>query len=123
MKGPLLIGYDVRTKDEVTYGIPTNKEIIVVNQDKLGIQGHKVMRVGDFEVWVGPLSYSRVDVLMLNKGNTTTNITTNYIDVGLNLFKPVYVRDLWKHNYLPSIYRGSLTAEVKPHDCRVFVLA
>ncbi|KAL4186662.1 hypothetical protein AMTRI_Chr09g15190 [Amborella trichopoda] len=94
MKGPLLIGYDVRTKDEVTYGIPTNKEIIVVNQDKLGIQGHKVMRVGDFE-----------------------------IDVGLNRFKPVYVRDLWKHNYLPSIYRGSLTAEVEPHDCRVFVLA
>jgi len=45
-KAPLLIGCDVRKKDPKTLEILMNKEVIAVNQDKLGIQGTKVARSG-----------------------------------------------------------------------------
>ena len=41
-KAPLLIGCDINTMTKEIYNILTNKEIIAVNQDPLGIQGRKV---------------------------------------------------------------------------------
>ena len=42
MKAPLLIGCDVRNMSAETKTILTNKEVIAVNQDPLGIQGRRV---------------------------------------------------------------------------------
>lgn len=55
MKAPLLIGCDVTNMTSATFEILTNKEVIAVNQDPLGVQGHKVAKNGDLEVWAGPL--------------------------------------------------------------------
>jgi len=41
-KAPLLIGCDVTKKDPKTFEILMNKEVIAVDQDKLGVQGRKV---------------------------------------------------------------------------------
>jgi len=41
-KAPLLIGCDVTKKDPQTFEILLNKEVIAVNQDRLGVQGRKV---------------------------------------------------------------------------------
>ncbi|KAF6176743.1 hypothetical protein GIB67_031554 [Kingdonia uniflora] len=41
-KFPLILGCDVRSMDKDTFTLLSNKEVIVVNQDKLGIQGKKV---------------------------------------------------------------------------------
>ena len=41
-KAPLLIGCDINTMTKEIYDILTNKEIIAINQDPLGIQGRKV---------------------------------------------------------------------------------
>jgi len=41
-KSPLLIGCDITKMSNITSNILTNTEVIAVNQDKLGIQGHKV---------------------------------------------------------------------------------
>jgi len=41
-KAPLLIGCDVTKKDPETFEILLNKEVIAVDQDKLGVQGRKV---------------------------------------------------------------------------------
>ncbi|KAB2047742.1 hypothetical protein ES319_A13G067700v1 [Gossypium barbadense] len=48
-KAPLLIGCDVRSMDNVTFELVANKEVIDVNQDKLGVQGKKVKKEGDLE--------------------------------------------------------------------------
>lgn len=42
MKAPLLVGCDVRNMTKETLEILSNKEVIAVNQDPLGIQGRKV---------------------------------------------------------------------------------
>nr|GFD32342.1 alpha-galactosidase 1 [Tanacetum cinerariifolium] len=62
---PLLIGCDVRDLSKDTLDILGNKEVIAVNQDKLGVQAKKVRMEGDLEVWAGPLSGYRVVVLLV----------------------------------------------------------
>ncbi|XP_010252090.1 PREDICTED: alpha-galactosidase 3 isoform X2 [Nelumbo nucifera] len=46
MKAPLLIGCDVRNMTAETLEILSNKEVIAVNQDPLGVQGRKVYAEG-----------------------------------------------------------------------------
>ncbi|KAF6149691.1 hypothetical protein GIB67_017424 [Kingdonia uniflora] len=45
---PLILGCDVRSMDKDTFTLLSNKEVIAVNQDKLGIQGKKA-KTGDLE--------------------------------------------------------------------------
>ncbi|PPE01060.1 hypothetical protein GOBAR_DD01911 [Gossypium barbadense] len=47
MKAPLLIGCDVRNMTAETLEILSNKEVISVNQDSLGVQGRKVYVSGE----------------------------------------------------------------------------
>ncbi|KAF6145585.1 hypothetical protein GIB67_037618 [Kingdonia uniflora] len=47
-KFPLILGCDVRSMDKDTFTLLSNKEVIAVNQDKLGIEGKKV-KTGDLE--------------------------------------------------------------------------
>ncbi|KAF3956551.1 hypothetical protein CMV_018330 [Castanea mollissima] len=55
-KAPLILGCDVRNMTKETFDIISNKEVIAVNQDRLGVQGKKVRMEGDIENWAGPLS-------------------------------------------------------------------
>ncbi|KAH9290097.1 hypothetical protein KI387_034214, partial [Taxus chinensis] len=95
MKAPLLINSDLRNASKDTLEILGNKEVIDVNQDSLGIQGKKVSKQGDLEVWAGPLSNKRVIVLLLNRSNSTATITAKWEDIGLSTKAVVQARDLW----------------------------
>uniref|UniRef100_A0A804PLF1 Alpha-galactosidase n=1 Tax=Zea mays TaxID=4577 RepID=A0A804PLF1_MAIZE len=48
MKAPLLIGCDVRNMTSETMEILSNKEVIQVNQDPLGVQGRKNLGQGKY---------------------------------------------------------------------------
>ena len=43
MASPLMAGNDVAHMDETTRSILLNKEVIAVDQDALGVQGHRVV--------------------------------------------------------------------------------
>jgi len=100
MKAPLLIGCDVsRMKDEI-FAILTNAEAIAVNQDPLGIQGHKVKTHLNSEVWAGPLANHAYVVVLLNVGLLETNITATWSDIGIPNGSHCVLRDLWQHRDL-----------------------
>ncbi|KAK1404242.1 Alpha-galactosidase [Heracleum sosnowskyi] len=120
-KAPLLIGCDLTAMDNNTLEILGNKEVIDVNQDRLGIQGKKVKAEGDLEVWAGPLRGNRVAVVLWNRGSSTTNITAYWSDIGLNPSTVVDARDLWAHQTQSSV-KGQVSASVDSHDCKMFVL-
>ncbi|XXG60455.1 hypothetical protein AAC387_Pa04g2362 [Persea americana] len=121
VKAPLLIGCDLRSVDKVTLGLLNNKEVIAVSQDKLGVQGKKVKKNGDLEVWAGPISGKRVAVVLWNRGSSQASITANWSDVGLPSNAIVTVRDLWVHSTVKSV-RGQLTATIDSHACKMYVL-
>ncbi|KAF0907848.1 hypothetical protein E2562_020904 [Oryza meyeriana var. granulata] len=124
-KAPLIIGCDVRTVSKETLEILSNPEVIAINQDRLGIQGKKVRKYDndEIEIWAGPLSQRRTAVLLLNRGATgSRRITAAWSDIGVGPGLAVEARDVWKHETVPGRFTGSLTAEVAPHSCRLFVL-
>lgn len=122
MKAPLLIGCDVRFLSDKRLKILGNEEVIAVNQDPLGIQGIKVRQQGDLEVWAGPLSDNRIVVILWNRSSSRSIITAHWKDIGLHSSVSAKVRNLWKHRTLAANHKGSLTASVKPHACKMYVL-
>ncbi|KAF8014759.1 hypothetical protein BT93_H0532 [Corymbia citriodora subsp. variegata] len=83
VKAPLLIGCDVRSMDNTTLMLLSNKEVIAVNQDSLGVQGKKVKSDGNIEVWAGPLSGNKVAVVLWNRGSSRATVTASWSDIGL----------------------------------------
>jgi alpha-galactosidase len=50
MAAPLMAGNDIANMDGRVKGLLLNKAVIAIDQDPLGIQGHRVRRDGDLEV-------------------------------------------------------------------------
>ncbi|XP_044490693.1 alpha-galactosidase-like [Mangifera indica] len=120
-KAPLILGCDLRSMDKDTLEIISNKEVISVNQDKLGVQGKKVKKTGDLEVWAGPLSGNRIAVILWNRGFSKATITADWSDIGLKSSSVVDARDLWAHSTTNSV-REKLEASVESHACKMYIL-
>jgi alpha-galactosidase len=68
MAAPLIAGNDIANMDEATRSILLNREVIAVDQDRLGIQGRRVWKDGARELWVKPLAGGARAVLLFNRG-------------------------------------------------------
>ncbi|EXC02507.1 hypothetical protein L484_004288 [Morus notabilis] len=120
-KAPLLIGCDIRAMDNITFSLLTNTDVIAVNQDKLGVQGKKVKKDGDLEVWAGPLSNNRKAVVLWNRSPSTATLTAYWSDIGLNPTNVVNAHDLWTH-WTQSAVKEKLSAKIESHACKMYVL-
>ncbi|KAK5649043.1 hypothetical protein RI129_003935 [Pyrocoelia pectoralis] len=56
LAAPLLISVDFRTIDNKEKEILLNKDVIAINQDKLGIQGWWVKTISKIDAWVRPIT-------------------------------------------------------------------
>ena len=56
LAAPLLAGNDLSKMSPETLAILTNKEVIAVDQDRLGKQGDRASALGQTEIWTKPLS-------------------------------------------------------------------
>jgi alpha-galactosidase len=117
LAAPLLAGNDLTHMTAETLEILTNREIIALDQDALGVQGHRLSQQGPLEVWIKPLADHSSAVTLFNRGETTMPITVSLADLGLT--GAVAVRDLWAHNDL-GLYQGELTRDVPSHGAMVF---
>lgn len=125
MKAPLLIGCDVRNMTAETVEILSNKEVIAVNQDPLGIQGRKVTVSGTdgcLQVWAGPLSGNRFVVVLWNRCSEAGTIKVSWDTLGLESSTTVSIRDLWKHEDVVADAVASFGVLVDSHSCEMFVL-
>jgi alpha-galactosidase len=116
MAAPLIAGNDLRNMNPIVQEILTNREVIDVDQDWLGLQGVPVWTDrANLEVWAKPLneSGSRA-VALLNKGSGDQAITVRFADAGLGPGE-VAVRDLWTHTDLGT-FTDSYTATVGSHS-------
>ena len=114
MKAPLLIGCDIREISADTLKILTNTDAIAVNQDSLGVQGHKVRTDGDLEIWAGPLNDSTMVAILLNRGSTEEQITITSEDLGWEETAGFSVYDIWQHKTVGQ-FQGKYTTEVEAH--------
>lgn len=123
VKSPLLIGCDVTNITKETLGILTNSEVIALNQDALGVQGHRVWNSSaGQEVWAGPLANGDVAVVLLNRAGSTANITAQWSDIGVKAGTNATVRDLWLKQGLGT-FTDSITLSVNTHAVRALRLS
>ncbi|XP_057475133.1 alpha-galactosidase 3-like isoform X2 [Actinidia eriantha] len=124
MKAPLLVGCDVRNMTAETFEILSNKEVIAVNQDPLGVQGRKVYVSGTddcLQVWAGPLTGHRLAVVLWNRCSKAATITAAWGALGLESSISVSVRDLWKHLDIVGDAVASFSARVDAHGCEMYI--
>ncbi|MGE5645217.1 MAG: alpha-galactosidase [Acidobacteriota bacterium] len=115
LAAPLMAGNDLRSMKPEIRAILTNKEAIAVNQDALGMQGRRVRRDGDLDIWARQLADGSRAVALLNRGKAPAEITVNWADIGYPKHLTAAVRDLWKHEDAGK-FTGSYSAKVKPHE-------
>jgi alpha-galactosidase len=95
LNAPLLIGSDVRSMPAATSAILMNRDVIAVDQDWGGEQGHRISASGSREVWVKRMSDGSAAVALLNTGTGTATVRTTASAVGLPGKASYTARDLW----------------------------
>ena len=107
LAAPLIAGNDLRSMSGETKAILTNREVVAVDQDSLGVQGfaHKAMLDG-IEIWFKPLAGGDWAMAILNRSGTPQGVAFDWSmeNVGDDLShrntdfgKTTYaIRDLWR---------------------------
>jgi alpha-galactosidase len=101
LAAPLLAGNDLTTMTPETIALLTNKEVIAIDQDKLGKQGDRVWVEGPLEIWARDLAGGGKAVALFNRHPQPMPMQVTFGQVG---FKgAVTVRDLWAAKDLGKI--------------------
>jgi alpha-galactosidase len=114
LAAPLMAGNDLRNMTSEVKEILTNREVIAVDQDSLGMQGRRVKRYGDREVWAKQLADGGRAVVLFNRGPKSQEISVSWTEIGYPQHVAAQVRDLWAHKDLGKLI-GKFSAEVPSH--------
>jgi len=139
LAAPLLAGNDLRDMKPSILEILTNKEVIALDQDKLGKQAVRVnppttaeekdsvsktqrgsTTGGLLQVFARPLADGGHAVGLFNLGDAPAKVTAKWSDVGITGSHKV--RDLWKHQDLGAV-KDEFTAEVPSHGVVLIKIA
>ena len=112
LAAPLLAGNDIRSMSDETKAILMNPEVIAVNQDPKGVQGHRVWNEGPLEIWVKALADGSRAAGLFNRGESELKITLNFKAIGAPA--SAKLRDVWARKDLGAM-QNSYTAEVPKH--------
>jgi alpha-galactosidase len=120
LNAPLIAGNDLRSMDATTLSLLTDPDVLAVNQDWAGTQGHKIADAGERETWTKPTSDGGAAVVLLNRATTDTEMTTTAADLGLPAASEYSMRDLWSDE--TTVTSGEVRASVPGHGVRMFVV-
>lgn len=112
LAAPLFSSADLTKLTPVQLAILTNHEVIAVDQDRLGVEGHRVSQIGPVEVWAKPLSGGRVAVGLFNSGESSLPASVRFSDV--SFYGPVHVKDLWRKKNL-GLFQNRFSTELPKH--------
>lgn len=132
MAAPLILGNDIRrfikadgtpdTENKI-YKIISNKEVIAIDQDPLGIQCKRVSK-GMCDVLMKPLADGEIAVCLFNKGKKAAeasfdiNELTKLNGVGTPVSRKYAVRNIWERTDFES--SGKISAHVDGHDVKLY---
>ncbi|HUY13458.1 MAG TPA: glycoside hydrolase family 27 protein [Terriglobia bacterium] len=98
LAAPLIVSTDLTKLSREELGILTNPEMIKVDQDPLGIEGHRVSQEGPVQVWAKPESGGEMAIGLFNSGESSMPVSVDFNAIGFS--HAVHVRDLWAHKNL-----------------------
>ena len=112
LAAPLLAGNDLRSMTPETKDLLTNSEVIAVDQDSKGVQGHRVWEEGPLEIWAKPLADGSHAVGLFNRSEAPIKMTLDFKTIGAPA--AAKLRDLLDHKDLGD-FQNSYSSEVPTH--------
>ena len=134
MNAPLILGNDVRKfiKDDGTvdtdskvYQILTNKKMIAINQDSLGVQCRRI-KAGLVDILVKPLEGSKAAICILNKKSKSASAElelkklSNYGYLNLPAKSGYSLSDVWDDKYIEKA--DKIVTEIPSHGVKVYIV-
>ncbi|XP_022109391.1 alpha-N-acetylgalactosaminidase-like [Acanthaster planci] len=115
MSSALLMSSDLRKMDPKMKAILQNREVIAINQDKLGKMGIMIHSESHFEVWTKVLDKGCFAAVIFSRATDMPhNFTTTMTDLGYPN-TPFYVRDVINHRNLGIFIKyDPLNVKVNP---------
>jgi alpha-galactosidase len=93
---PLIICCDVTEMSDDSRAVLGNRDVIAVDQDKLGRQGRRVKSHGGVETWLRPLAGGQYAVLLFNRGAAERSAGLRPSGLsGVPAAKRYRLRELW----------------------------
>ena len=121
LAAPLMAGNDLKNMAPEIKDILTNQEVIAVDQDPLGMQGRRVRKDGDSEVWAKQMKDGSRAVVVFNRGASDADISVSWEDLGYPAHLSASVRDLWAKKDLGKS-TASFTAKVPSHGVAMLLI-
>jgi alpha-galactosidase len=131
LAAPLIAGNDLRNMSQETLEILTNRDVISVDQDLLGIQGFKYSAKDSVEIWFKPLVKGDWAMCILNRSKENKKVTFDWKneDVIDDIFQKeanfktveFRVKNLWTKKELQST-KTKLDVTVPSHDVAMYRL-
>jgi alpha-galactosidase len=131
MAAPLIAGNDLRSISQTTLHILSQKELVAIDQDPLGIQGFRVMGQDSIETWYKPLKGNDWAICLLNRSSRTQKVRIDWnkqqvldsltgrkLNTGADKMR---ARDLWAGKDLGQA-KGVYEATLASHDVIVLRL-
>jgi len=112
LAAPLLAGNDLRNMSQETKDMLTNADVLAVDQDPKGVQGHRVWQEGPLEIWTKPLVGGSLAVGLFNRTEAALKMTVDFKSIGAPA--AAKVRDLWAGKELGTL-SGSYSSVVPKH--------
>ncbi len=126
LAAPLIAGNDLRAMSKETNAILTNREVIAIDQDSLGVQGFRYNNnFNGLELWAKPLLRGDWAVCFLNRSREPIKITFDWAicdisddisHTSLDTKKATYaIRDVWNKKNLGTT-QNPFSAQVPSTD-------
>jgi alpha-galactosidase len=118
MAAPLMIGTDLRKIKPEALKILLNKDVIAIDQDTLGEQGHRIRDTDGVHVIVKPLKDGGHAVAVFNETDAAKDAAVSAAELGLDKAKKYTVRDLWEHTDAKG--DGAIKVKLAPHATAIY---
>jgi alpha-galactosidase len=132
MAAPLIAGNDLRSMSQATLHILSQKELVAIDQDPLGIQGFRISGRDSIETWYKPLNGNDWAICFLNRSSRAQklridwkkeqvldSLTGRKLNTGAETMS---VRDLWAGKDLGQA-KGTYEASLPSRDVIVLRLS
>ena len=131
LAAPLIAGNDLRNMSEDTKKILTNKSVIAIDQDSLGIEGFKYSSKDSLEIWFKPLVKGDWAMCFLNRSLKPQKVSFNWHNEAVTdslsgrnaqFDNTLYnIEDLWNNKNIGTT-KEALNTVVPAHDVLILRL-
>ena len=115
LAAPLLAGNDLPNMTPEVRAILTNRDVIAIDQDKLGREGTRAYSEGEVDVWTRQLSGGAKAIAVINAGSDRYSTHPFHLSLAkLGLHGPQKGKDLWSGKEITLT--DNMPIELASHD-------